>query len=313
MNTFSPGFNDLKSNLKQMLLKGINSFEDGFEILDIDLELDESLTIDVLAKDSRDNPTVILMSDADEENLMHRTLNTLCHLRKFRFLLQRIYQEHSFDFSVPPRILLLSSRFSDNFVEKLDFIVAGDIIPYEYSMLKIESKEYMTFSRRDIEDSGEITVFPIEKEMKNPTPVKTEKPAEKPAEKPTPQPVAPKAEPAKPAAAKPAVAEPKKAEELKKAKKKPEAVLAERFFHEAKKKILRISNDIVESVDEPYSYFKINNRILVTLSVNDDEFAIYLGDHTERKMKIKSEDQLNEALNQIFKRYFTAFSSISKT
>jgi hypothetical protein len=301
MNTFNPAFNDLKINLKDMLLKGIHSFEDGFEILDIDLEMDENLAVDVLAKDSKGNPTVVLMADVGEEDLMHRTLNTLCHLRKFRFLLQRIYKDHAFDFSVPPRILLLSSRFSDDFIEKLDFIVAGEIVPYEYSLLKIEGKEFLTFTRRDMEEGSEIRAFPVAGKApapppKEPEPVKVEvqKPASEPVEAPKP---APKSAP----------------EPQKKGKKKQDSSAMERFFHEAKKKILRISNDIVEVVEEPYSRFKINNRVLVTLSNEGDDFSVYLGDTNDKRLKIQSEDQLNDALNQIFKRYFTTFSSISKT
>ena len=310
MNTFNPTFSDLKINLKDMLLKGINAFEDGFEILDIDLEMDERLTVDVLAKDAKGNPTIVLMADGSEEDLLHRALNTLCHLRKFRFLLQRIYKDHDFDFSVPPRILLLSSKFSDEFIEKLDFIVAGEIVPYEYSLLKIEGREYLTFSRRDVEEGSEISAFPIEKAAasssaparapaKETAPLKMEEevPAPAPSRAPAPEPPQPK----------------KTVEPPKKAKKEPSNPLAERFFHEAKKKILRISNDIVEAVEEPYARFKISDRVLVTLSNQNNEFSVYLGDTNEKRLKISSEEQLNDALNQIFKRYFTAFSSISKT
>jgi len=162
MNTYNPTFHDFKDSLKGMLLKGIHSFEEGFEILDVDLEMDEHLTVDVLAKDAKGNPTVVLMADV-EDDLLNRMLSTLCQLRHFRYLLQRIYKDHRFDFSVPPRLLLLCPRFSDEFVEKIDFIVAGEIVPYEYSMLKIEGKEYLTFTRRDVEEGGEITAFPMEK------------------------------------------------------------------------------------------------------------------------------------------------------
>lgn len=306
MNTFNPMFNDLKINLKEMLLKGINTFEDGFEILDIDLEMDEHLTLDVLAKDSKGNPTVVLMANVGEESLMHRTLNTLCHLRKFRFLLQRIYKDHDFDFSVSPRILLLSSKFSDDFIEKLDFIMAGEIVPYEYSLLKIEGKDYLTFSRRDMEEGSEISAFSIEKE--DAPAVSVEAPpasAKVEAEQPAPPP--PQPEPSPPPR------QSKKKDDPKKADKGSDSQTASRFFHEAKKKILRISNDIVEAVDDPYSRFKISNRVLVTLSKENNEFSVYLGDTSDKRLKINSENQLNDALNQIFKRYFTAFSSISKT
>jgi hypothetical protein len=247
------------------------------------------------------------MADVGEEDLMHRTLNTLCHLRKFRFLLQRIYKDHAFDFSVPPRILLLSSRFSDDFIEKLDFIVAGEIVPYEYSLLKIEGKEFLTFTRRDMEEGSEIRAFPVAGKSSAPDPdVKELEPIPEPVkvevEKPAPQPTAA-----------PKAAQKKAPEPPKKGKKKQESSVVDRYFHEAKKKILRISNDIVEVVEEPYSRFKINNRVLVTLSNESGQFSVYLGDIQDKQLKIQSEDQLNDALNQIFKRYFTTFSSISKT
>jgi len=301
MSTFNTTFSDLKTNLKEMLLKGINSFEDGFEILDIDLEMDENLSIDVLAKDSKSNPTVVLMADTGEENLLHRTLSTLCYLRKFRFLLQRIYKEHAFDFSVPPKIILLSSKLSDDFIEKLDFIVAGEIVPYEYSVLKIEGRDYLTFSRRDTEEGSEISAFPLEKKEAVVASVDPPKAQEAPKTAATVQKVV--EEPAK-------KAEPAQSKKPKGADDNP---LVDRFFHEAKKKILRISNDIVEAVEDPYSRFKINNRVLVTLSKENNEFSVFLGDTSDKRIKIGSEDQLNDALNQIFKRYFTAFSSISKT
>ena len=92
MNAFNSNFKDLKSNLKSMLLEGINAFEDGFEILDVDLEIDEHLTLDVLAKDAKGNPTVVLSEDTAEANLIDRILTTLCRLRKHRFLLLTVWR-----------------------------------------------------------------------------------------------------------------------------------------------------------------------------------------------------------------------------
>jgi hypothetical protein len=304
MNAFNSNFKDLKSNLKNMLLEGINAFEDGIEILDVDLEIDEHLTLDVLAKDAKGNPTVVLSEDTGEANLIDRILTTLCRLKKHRYLLQRIYRDHAFDFSLPPRILLLSSRFSDDFIEKIDFIVAGNIVPYEYSTLKIDDREYLTFSRRDIEEGGEIRAFHLEKlrgTIIEPTP----EPAVSSQKAPKviqPEKLEPKPQPA-----------PKREPEVNQKVKKKAGGVHERFFHEAKKKILRISNEIVESVDGPVSRFKISDKVLVTLSKEKDELSVFLGDTTEKRIKIDSEDRLNEVLNLIFKRYFTAFSSISKS
>lgn len=308
MSAFNSNFQDLKTNLKNMLLKGINSFEDGFEILDVDLEIDENLSVDVLAKDAKDNPTVILLADVGESNLVHRILATLSQLRKHRFLLQRIYREHAFDFSVPPRILVLSSRFSDEFIESIDFIVAGDIIPYEYSTLKIEDKDYLTFTRRDIVEGGETRAFSIDKgEGGGGGSESTRIPPMEEAAGVTTLPDQDVQKAAEPAEKK------RVGVEVKKKGKLDGGVTSERYFHEAKKQILRYSSDIVESVEGSLSRFMIKDRVLVTLSREKNEFSVFLGDTNEKRIRIQSEDKLNEVLNQIFKRYFTAFSSISKS
>lgn len=326
MNAFSHTFKDLKSSLQNMLLKGIHSFEDGFEILDIDLEIDEHLTVDVMAKDARGNPTVVLMAEFGEANLIHRLLTTLCRLKRHKFLLQHIYRKQGFDFSVPPRILLLSPRFSDDFIEALDFIVAGDIVPYEYASVRIDDKEVLTFSRRDIEEGGATQAFELEtrndlpewSDAKPGDKMRTDFQAPPPPETgrtefKVPLTTSPETRP------KPKTLEkslPKshtteaKPEGDGKHKKKKEKGHADKFFHEAKKKILRISNDIIVDEEGPLSRFKIGELPLVTLSKKNDELGAYLGDTDQVLLKIDSEAKLNEALNQIFKRYFTDRKSV---
>jgi hypothetical protein len=332
MNAFSRTFKDLKTSLQNMLLKGIHSFEDGFEILDIDLEIDEHLTVDVMAKDARGNPTVVLMAEFGEANLIHRLLNTLCRLKRHKFLLQHIYRKQGFDFSVPPRILLLSPRFSDDFIEALDFIVAGDIVPYEYASVRMDDKEVLTFSRRDIEEGDATQAFELETgndlpewsdakpgdkmrtDFQAPPPPETGRTEFKVPLTPSPE-TRPKPKSSAKSSAK---SQPKsqmaeaKPESDGKHKKKKEKGHAEKFFHEAKKKILRISNDIIVDEEGPLSRFKIGDLPLVTLSMKNDELGAYLGDTDQVLLKIDSEAKLNEALNQIFKRYFTTFSSISR-
>ncbi len=305
MNAFKPTFKNLRSDLKRMLVDGIHFVEEGFTILDVDLEIDENLTVDVIAKDAKGHPTVVLLAEEGETNLIHRILTTVCGLRKNRMLLKRLYLEHSFDFSVPPRMLLLSSRFSDDFIEELDFIVAGDIVPFEYSSLKIKDKEFLAFSRRDIEEGGEARAFQIEKpsgpgrEEDLIPPKKIDKES---------MPV-PKSAPA------PAPSSDSKAGKGSGATHKKMGVSRghDKFFHDAKKKILRISNDIIEAVDGNISRFKINDKVLVTLSTENSKLFFFLGDIDEKRLEIKSENHLNEALNLVFKRYFTTFGTVSKS
>ena len=300
MNTLSPEFSGLKSNLKQLLLEGVTSFEDGFEILDVDLEIDENITVDVLAKDGKGDLSVVLFADEGETDLVHRILELLCLLRKHRFLLQRLYKNHEFDFSVPPRILVIASRITEDFLEKLDFIMAGEIVPYEYLTLKIDGKDYLTFTRRDTEESSDIKAVPLGQAGRETTnPGNDEGNSDTSTVKPLPT----KTE-------KTGTAE---SDDEKKKNKQKNKGDYQKYFHEAKKKILRISNDIVESVEGPLSRFKINDQILVTLSRENKELSVFLGDTDEERVKVHTEEKLNEVLNLIFKRYFTDFSSIAKS
>lgn len=295
MNTLDPALKDLKTNLKDMFLEGIHAFEGGLRILDVDLPIEEHFSVDMVAKDAKGNPVIVLFDGDGSSNLLTRILGTLCRIKKHRVLLERIYQEHGFDFSVPPRILLLSPRFAEEFLELIDFIVPVEMVPYEYSTLRIDDKPYLVFTRRDTEGEGEVRAVSLDK-------VKGASAAGgSTAAPPEPAPPAPKA-PARP--------EPKAAPSPK--EKKKGSAPHERFFHEAKKKILRISNEIVENVDGPYSRFKIGDKVLVTLLRRDDTLYVYLGDTSEKRIRIESEDKLNEVLNMIFKRYFTAFSGVSK-
>ena len=296
MNTLDPAFKDLKSNLKNMLFEGIHAFEGGLRILDVDLEIEEHFTVDMVAKDAKGNPVIVLFDANGSTDLLSRILGTLCRIKKHRVLLERIYKEHGFDFSVPPRILLLSPRFSEEFLELIDFIVPVEMVPYEYSTLRIDDKEYMVFTRRDAEGEGEVRAVSLDKMKGAPAPVES---VTAPSPKPEPEAQTP------PAAGNTPTSGPSKG-------KKKGGAPHERFFHEAKKKILRISNEIVENVDGDYSRFKIGDKVLVTLLRRDDGLYVYLGDTSEKRIRIETEDKLNEVLNLIFKRYFTAFSGISK-
>lgn len=303
MTTFNSDFIDLKSNLKQMLLKGVNPFEDGFTILDVDLEINENLTIDMLAKDAKNEFCIIIFSDnLEESDLINSILETLCQIRKNRFLFKRLYKEHEFDFNIPPRTFVISTRFSDEFIEKLDFIMADEIIAYEYFNLKVEDKEYLGFKLRDCEGNNEIRTVPLLEPLDGPGLKKDKKQDNESTV--TRDDTVLTASPAQ------------SSKDTKKKTQKTPTVSApvpyDKFFHEAKKKIIRISNDIEESVDGVHSRFKIKDQVLVTLSKENNKLSIFLGDTNEKQMEVSSEEKLNEVLNLIFKRYFTAFSSIAK-
>ncbi len=89
------------------------------------------------------------------------------------------------------------------------------------------------------------------------------------------------------------------------------AVLGARAFgaspgllDEAKKRILRVSDDVEEQIDGDMVRFLLRDRVLAVLTTaGEGEFALYVGDQPDRRRSIRSESDLADALDDIFRRY----------
>lgn len=298
----------VKDVVRNVLVDSVDAIEEGLEILDLDLKLDEDLSVEFLAKDSNGEPVVIMLVESESSgSLIQDLLLILQRLRKNRFFLERIYKEHLFDFSVPPRVFVLAPGMSEDFVQCLDSIKTTEIIPCEYSFLQLEERTYFTVTRKggarkdggddfkairvdeSTAEAGASDKGQEKKDEKKESKKKQPAPTEKVKDKPEPPPPEEK---------------PKKESERSGATddESPEA-----FFQVAREKIKRITPKISESRDGNLVRFKIDDKILSSLAVQNNVCYVFLGEKKDKAIKITSEKVLNETLNQIYKLYITQF------
>jgi hypothetical protein len=74
---------------------------------------------------------------------------------------------------------------------------------------------------------------------------------------------------------------------------------------EAKKKILRISDDIEEEVDGGLIRFRLHDELIAALELGADGCAITIGDSPDRRRVLVERSDLNAAIDDVVRRYFT--------
>ena len=309
----------VKDVVRNVLVDSVDAIEEGLQVLDLDLKLDEDLSVEFLAKDSNGEPVVIMLEEAESGgSLIQDLLLILQRLQKNRFFLERIYKEHLFDFSVPPRVFVLAPGMSEEFVQCLESIKSTEIIPCEYSFLQLEERTYFTVARKGgarkdgDEEFKAIRVDESSDESSEESPNASAKDGSPAADK---EKKDEKKESKKkqPPAAEKVKDEPKSpppAEKPKKESKKPKEAdddSPEAFFQVAREKIKRITPKISESRDGNLVRFKIDDKILSSLAVQNNVCYVFLGEKKDKAIKITSEKVLNETLNQIYKLYITQF------
>lgn len=290
-----------EGDVREILKENCEAVEPGLVLLEEEFKLDDDLTVDYLLKDNNGKPVIILLGESRHGGeLIQRLLLILRMLRKNRFFLDRIFAEQFFDFSKPPRTIVLSGAMTDEFVYCLESIKATEVVPCEYAFLKLEERTYFTVTCK----SGDKALRAAR--------VGEAKPAAA-AEK-------PKAEPKPKAAAEPKAEDPKvekaavdKKDEPETAKKEEgggdmdKAFSAEVFFQTAREKVKRISPKISENRDGNLIRFTINDKVLSSIAVQSNVCYVFLGEKKDKAIKITSDKVLNETLNQIYKLYITQF------
>ncbi len=278
--------------VRAVILDNCDSLEEEIEILDTDLSLDEATSVDFLMRDGDGKPAIVLLAEeSDEETvLVHRILQIVQKLRKNRFLLEKIYTDPMVSFEGTPRIFLLKKQISNEFVECLGLMKGLDITACEYSYLRLEDRNYFTLSRKGEDEPVRAVRLKGAGEKALPRPDK-----------------APEKEPDVKAVDR--VLKEEEPAPVRVEKEKKEENQGARFFADARKKILKISVDINETTDGNLTRFKINNEPLASLALKDDFCYIFLGSKTDKAIKVATERLLNEALNQVYKRYFNLFNN----
>ena len=308
-----------EGDVRDILTENCEAVEPGLVLLEEEFKLDDDLTIDYLLKDNGGKPVIILVGESRHGGeLIQRLLLILRMLRKNRFFLDRIFAEHFFDFSKPPRTIVLSGAMTDEFVYCLESIKATEVLPCEYAFLKLEDRTYFTVTCK----SGDKALRAARIGEAKPAAASAEKPKAAPAPAPAPAAkpeslgAAKSADASKDAAksdkaAAPAAGEKKaEAEEPKKEKTEggvDKAFSAEVFFQTAREKVKRISPKISENRDGNLIRFKINDKVLSSIAVQGDVCYVFLGEKKDKAIMITSDKVLNETLNQIYKLYITQF------
>jgi hypothetical protein len=273
----------VQADVRSLLLENAEALEDGIEIVDMDVKLDDDLSIDFLAADAKGKPVLIFLQEKEQNGgLVVRLLLVLDRLKKHRVFLERIYKDQGFDFSAVPRFIVLAPEISDDLALCLDSLKGVKTVACEYSFLGLEERVYFTVKPK----KGDKTFRALRVD------------AAAGAAAPPP----PAAEPAEPEEGK---AEPEPEPE--------ESRSPDEYYQIALEKIKKISSGMVETQDGNLTRFKIDDRILASLAVQGDVCYVFLGEKKDKAIPITSEKILNDTLNQVYKLYATQFGPAKTT
>ena len=279
--------------------------ESGFEVLDRQLELVAGVEVDLVGKDRTGRPFLLLVQDQEDEALvLGRALLVRAEFEHTRGLLRRLYAGRGLRCDDDPRVLLVMRRASDRFRRAVRILGADRFEVADGELIEVEGQLRLILLRE-----GPATTSP------------TTSPAVKPEAAPAPEPVGStkdvesrsEALEAKPAAAvsrsetppeNPAMASRGPRNGLMRVRGGPVNAGHGKLLEEAKRRILRIGDEIEEEVDGALIRFLIQDRVLAILARTSDEFSLYIGDEPDRRRFIENLDDLNRGLDDVFRRYF---------
>jgi len=269
----------VQADVRSLLLENGEALEGGIEIIDLDVRLDEDLTVDFLAADAKGKPVAIFLQEKElNGGLVVRLLLVLDRLKKNRVFLERIYKEQGFDFSAPPRVFVLAPEVSDDLVLCLDSLKGVKAAACEYSFLGLEERVYFTVKPKKGDKSFRAVRVDAAAGTPAPPPAAGERAEPEDGE-----------------------AEPEHEPEAEDGRSPDE------YFQVALEKIKKISGNMVETQDGNLTRFKIDDRILASLAVQSDVCYVFLGEKKDKAIPITSEKILNDTLNQVYKLYATQF------
>lgn len=116
----------------RLLARDPEVLETGLVTLDTELDLSESVSVDLLAADGLGYPVAVLFCDDDASAAVGRMAHIAAGLRQGRPLLDRLYGKQGLDAALPPRFVLLAKRFADHVPAMLDLLGATEVRALEY-------------------------------------------------------------------------------------------------------------------------------------------------------------------------------------
>ncbi len=243
--------------------------EPGLKVVDVGLRLAPGLALDLLLRDSSSRPVVVLgEGDGGAEALLGRAVGVLAEVRRSRELLDRLFRKEGVSFGSDARVILVARRFPDALLAARDLLAPLMVELVEVHELPLEGSNRLVVVR-----AGGATPS-----------------APPPAADRPPAPPAPSA-PLVPSIESPVAAN--------------ASARGSSLVDEAKKKILRISDDIEEEVDGSLVRFRLHDELIAALEQRDDGCSITIGDLPDRRRLLVERADLNAAIDDVVRRYFT--------
>jgi hypothetical protein len=249
-----------------LLAEAPDSLERGLKVLDVGLRLTPELVLDLVLKDATSRPVIALGEGADGvPALLGRAMCVMAEVRRMRGLLEKLFRADAVSFAEDPRMVLCVRRVPDALVESGGW----------FRSLGIELAETRALP---VQGVNRLVVIRAGGEPKGAPPAKDSSRVSPPAESPPPL-------------------------DLRGAPP-PRAAGTVSLVDEAKKKILRIGDEIEEEVDGDLVRFRLRDEILAVLTTGR-EVALSLGDAPDRRRPIPDRVALDAAVDDVVRRYFT--------
>ena len=278
-----PGSHEQASEIVQMLLADPSQIEPGLEILEIGFPLTSQSWVDVVALD-QDGIAVIMIVRAENETnaaYLGRVMTTFSEFSRLRPLLEHHFSAQEFSMETL-RLFVVADRLSEGLLTTL-----GNMT------VPVTALEVPRQSIRRWEFGAEPTAATPAPTTVTPAAAKRTA-ANLPAEKQTPAPAESK------------VASPVNGH----AAPTPESPRSLSLIDEAKKKILRVSDDVQEQVDGDLTRFLVRDRVLATLTTGEQGFSIYVGDQPDQRRPIRDKKELDQALDDVLRRYYFLLQAV---
>lgn len=250
-----------------LLAEAPESLERGLKVLDVGLRLTPGLVLDLVLKDATSRPVIALGEGADGvPALLGRAVCVLAEVRRMRGLLEKLFRADAVSFAEDPRIVLCARRVPDALVEAGGWFKSLGIEFAETRALPVQGENRLVVVRAGGAPQG----APPAKDS-SPSATSTGSPPSQPEPR-----VASTARAAGPVS----------------------------LVDEAKKKILRIGDEIEEEVDGDLVRFRLRDEILAVLATGG-EVALSLGDAPDQRRPLLDRVALDSAIDDVVRRYFT--------
>jgi hypothetical protein len=283
--------------------------ERGLRVLDVALRLSPWCVVDLVLRDQASRPVVVLGEGNDgPEALLGRAVCVLAEVRRMRDLLGRLFRQEGVSFAADPRVILVARRFSDALLAARDLLASMAIELVEAHEVPIDGTSRLVVVRAggagatgappaSDPDAAAASVAGSNGTTAVASSAATSSAAASAAA--TTAALAPA-----PAAATPA-AESKSAARAGTNGNGHGATRGANLGDEAKKKILRISDDIEEEVDGAVARFRLHDELIAVLEQGSQGCSISVGDAPDRRRSLTDRADLDAAIDDVVRRYFT--------